>query len=65
LRSPGYYEFDSISSPRHREHKRVLEWYGGPFNPDDIDDLTLRLRLGDIAKRCRDGKLSYQKRNLA
>lgn len=60
---PGYYEFiDAISKPRHREHKRMLEWYGRPYDPDDIDALSIRRRLGDIAKRRRAIKLPYSKR---
>lgn len=60
---PGYYEFiEAISKPRHREHKRLLEWYGGPYDPDDIGALAIRLRIGDIAKRRHAGKVAYQKR---
>jgi hypothetical protein len=60
---PGYYEFiDAISKPRHREHKQMLEWYGRDYDPDDIDSLMIRLRLGDIAKRRHAGKLAYRKR---
>ena len=60
---PGYYEFiEAVSKPRHREHKRMLEWYGRPYDPNDIDLIITRLRLGDIAKRRHAGKLAYQKR---
>jgi hypothetical protein len=60
---PGYYEFlEAVSKPRHRERKRMLEWYGGHYDPDDIDPLKIRLRLGDIAKRRHAGKIAYQKR---
>jgi len=56
---PGYYEFiDAVSKPRHSEHKRMLEWYGGSHDPNDIDALKLRLRLGTIAKRRHAGKLA-------
>ena len=60
---PGYYEFiEAVSKPRHREHGRMLEWYGRPYDPNDIDLLAIRLRLGDIAKRRHAGKLAHQKR---
>ena len=59
---PGYYEFlKAIGNKRHREHKRMLEWYGGPYDPDDIDLFNLRLRLGAIAKRRHAGKQAYLK----
>jgi hypothetical protein len=60
---PGYYEFlNAMAKPRHREHRRMIEWYGGRYDPDDIDALHLRLRLGVIAKRRHAGKAAYQKR---
>jgi hypothetical protein len=60
---PGYYKFlDIMAKPRHREHRRMIEWYGGPYDPDDIDAFHLRLRLGAIAKRRHAGKTAYQKR---
>ncbi|MDE2498569.1 MAG: plasmid pRiA4b ORF-3 family protein [Alphaproteobacteria bacterium] len=60
---PGYYEFiEAVSKPRHREHKRMLQWYGGPYDPDDIDAFTIRLHLGEIAKRRHAGKIAYRKR---
>jgi hypothetical protein len=34
----GYYEFlQAISNPRHREHKNMTEWWGGPFDPHRFD----------------------------
>ena len=62
---PGYYEFlEAATNKSHREHKRMLTWYGGPYDPDDIDLLTLRLRLDDIAKRRHAGKAAYVKSRL-
>ena len=59
---PGYYEFlEAVTDKRHREHKRMLTWYGGPYDPDDIDLFPLRLRLGDIARRRHAGKAAYAK----
>jgi hypothetical protein len=60
---PGYYEFlDAMAKPRHREHRRMIEWYGGPYDPGDIDSFHLRLRLGAIAKRRHAGRAAYQTR---
>lgn len=59
----GYYNFlKAISNRRHREHRNMLEWYGGPYDPNEIDVLTAKLRLGAIAKRRHAGKISQQKR---
>lgn len=61
----GYYDFlEAVGRPRHPEHRRMLEWYGGPFNPDDIDLLSIRHRLGQLASRRAAGKAAYAKRNL-
>jgi hypothetical protein len=62
---PGYYEFlQAVSKPRHREHHRMLEWFGGPFDPDDIDTPSLRLRLDALTRRPRVAKAAYHKRAL-
>jgi hypothetical protein len=62
---PGFYEFlEAATHEHHHEHKRMLTWYGGPYDPDDIDLLTLRLRLGNIAKRRNAGKAAYVKSRL-
>ena len=59
---PGYYEFiAAIKNKRHPEHKQMLQWCGGSYDPDDIDLFRLRMRLGAIAKRRHAGKLAYQK----
>lgn len=60
---PGYQEFlKAASNPRHRRHKEVIAWYGGPYDPDDIGDLAVRVRIGQIAKRRRAGKRASAKR---
>ena len=60
---PGYYEFlEAVTTPRHRERKRMLEWHGRLYDPDEIDALIIRLRLGDIARRRHTGKLAAQRR---
>jgi hypothetical protein len=60
---PGYYHFlEAVTKPRHREHREMIEWHGGPYDPDDIDLFNLRLRLGTIAKRRHAGKAAFAKR---
>jgi hypothetical protein len=59
---PGYYRFlEAVTNARHRNHRELLEWYGGPYDPDDLDLFRLRLRLGAIAKRRHAGKAAFAK----
>lgn len=42
----GFYEFcDIMANPKHKEHKNMKKWYGGPFDPvaADIDEINARL----------------------
>ncbi|MFU8825763.1 plasmid pRiA4b ORF-3 family protein, partial [Yoonia sp.] len=35
---PGYDDFlEAMADPKHEEHDRVLEWYGGKFDPDEAE----------------------------
>lgn len=58
----GYDDFlKAMTNSRHRDHRRFIEWYGRPYDPDDLDLLHLRLRLGAIAKRRHAGLVAYGK----
>ena len=36
---PGYYEFlDNIASKQSKKRKAALDWYGGPYDPDEIGE---------------------------
>lgn len=49
---PGFDNFlEAIGDPGHPEHAELREWYGGPFDPGDADEPTIRKRLGKIAAR--------------
>jgi hypothetical protein len=55
---PGYYEFmENISSEDSAQRKSALDWYGGPYDPDDIGERkivsALRRLAGPAAKRQR------------
>lgn len=59
---PGYEMFlDAMADPAHAEHERLRDWYGGPYNPDDIDERFTRRAVAAIAIRRRAGKLAYEK----
>jgi hypothetical protein len=51
---PGYYDFlDAIAGPDRgngsKNKKEALTWYGGPYDPDDIDEDQIRITLNRIA----------------
>ena len=57
-RLPGYYEFlDNIAGPDKgkgsRRKKEMLAWYGGPYDPDDIDEPQIRIALKRMANAAR------------
>jgi hypothetical protein len=63
---PGFENFlDAIASPQHPEHTEIIDWhfegYGCAFNPNIVDELAAKLRIGEIAKRRAAGKAAYEK----
>jgi hypothetical protein len=58
---PGYYNFlDDIAGPDKgrgsKRKKEALDWYGGPYDPDDINEEQIRLALKRIAGASRARK---------
>jgi hypothetical protein len=54
---PGYFEFiENIASKRGKKAKEALEWYGGPYDPADIDERQIKITLGRIANSYRTGR---------
>jgi len=48
----GYMDFlEAIQNPKHREHKTLLEWAGGSFNPEEFDVKEVSEALKGISKR--------------
>jgi hypothetical protein len=48
---PGYYEFlKNIASKQHKKRNAALEWYGAPYDPDEIEELQIVAVLNRIAK---------------
>ncbi len=42
----GYAEFlKAIANPRHKEHKAMLRWVGGRFDPEEFDIAAINLNL--------------------
>ena len=49
---PGYYDFlDKIATKRGKKRKAALDWYGGPYDPDDIDEQRIVINLKRIATK--------------
>jgi hypothetical protein len=47
---PGYYEFlENIGSEDRAERKSALDWYGGPYDPNDIGEQKVISALRRIA----------------
>lgn len=59
---PGYEEFvRAITRPRHREHRAMLTWHGGPYDPDDIGETEIVAALGKLTRRRTLGRAAYLK----
>jgi hypothetical protein len=58
----GFEEFlEAIRKPRHPEHRRMLEWYGRTYDPQDIDERRIRRLIEDMAARRRGPLMSHRK----
>lgn len=45
----GYEDFlDALRDPRHREHKAMKEWIGGPFDPEEFNIELINQALAGI-----------------
>jgi hypothetical protein len=54
---PGYFDFiENIVHKHSKKAKEALDWYGGPYDPDDIDEEQIKLTLGRIANSYRPGR---------
>ena len=51
---PGYYEFlENIASNQNKKRKAALDWYGAPYNPDEINEQQIITNLNRMANRRR------------
>ena len=57
----GFMEFlEAVFDPSHEEHASMIEWYGGPFDPHDIDERRVRMLIEDMAARRRGPLASHR-----
>jgi len=53
---PGYQGFlETMGNSDHPEHEEALDWYGEPFDPDDIERDSIDAMLSRIARSRRGG----------
>ena len=58
----GFMSFlEAALGPGHEEHRRMIEWYGGRYDPADIDERLVRMGLETMA-RARRGALARHRR---
>jgi hypothetical protein len=54
---PGYYEFlNNIASTHSKKRKAALDWYGGPYDPDEIGEQQIVTTLTGIANTSRPSR---------
>jgi hypothetical protein len=53
---PGYFEFIESIAKRGKKANEALEWYGGPYDPDDIDEQQIKIDLKRIVNSHRTGR---------
>lgn len=49
---PGFYNFlEALEDPAHPDHEDLVDWYGGSFDPSDLDEPAIKKRLARLAPR--------------
>lgn len=49
--APGFEMFlEALADPDHPEHEELLDWHGGPFDPQDIDEDTITAMMARLTK---------------
>ena len=62
---PGFELFlKTLSNPAHEEYQQLRQWYGGLFDPQDIDELAAKRAVAGIAIRRHAGKAAYEKSRI-
>ena len=57
----GFMDFlEAALNPGQAERRRMIEWYGKPFDPADIDEKMVRMFLEDFAARSRGPLASHR-----
>lgn len=60
---PGFEAFlDAMVKPRHPARKSMLQWYGIPFDPQDISLDKIQARIAKLAKQRAAGKAAQNRK---
>ena len=51
---------EAILDPAHEEHRAMLDWYGGPFDPIGFEEARARLGMENMARRRRGPLASHR-----
>ena len=58
---PGFERFlEAMSDVAHEEHQQLRQWYGGPFDPLDVNELAAKRAVAAIAIRRYASKVAYE-----
>jgi hypothetical protein len=58
----GFADFlDATSKPRHPQHRELVRWYGGHFDPTDISIDIIQDQVAKLARRRTLGKAGFAK----
>ena len=59
---PGFMAFvEALANRRHPEHKDMVRWIGGPFNPVDFNEAAIASIVRDIAHKRMVAVQSFEK----
>ncbi len=62
---PGYEHYlAAMADRRHPDHREMLAWRGGPYDPETIDLALLHFRLAGIVQRRETGKAAFEKSKI-
>ena len=51
---------EAVLDPAHEEHRYMVRWYGGPFDPIGFDEARARFGMENMARRRRGSLASHR-----
>ena len=57
----GFMDFlEAVLDPAHEQHRDMVRWYGGPFDPIGLDEERARFGMENMARRRRGPLASHR-----